>query len=373
MRSVRRHLLALGLLVLAAPSHAQDAPPPVEVHGYGSWAYGRTDRNSFLAGTPRGDYSLVSMALNLSKRIDDQLSIHAQGFITEAQDVSHASLEFAFVDYRVNHFLALRIGKIKHPFGIYTEVFDVGTLRPFLDLPQAVYGPVGFAGQSYEGIGVAGAADAGAWTLAYDAYAGGNSLQELGAAEEFYQGRSSQSLSQGMEEESTRDVVGGRLIVQTPIQGLTVGGSSYTGILNEPASNRRSVVAGQIGFRTNTLTLESELAHMTQVDDESALGGYLLAAWRFTPEWQVAAQLNRLTDNFSNVDVSAAPSLQQHREVAFALSRWVSRAFVVKAEYHRVTGNRFAMPDPQELAATVAAKELRVTTHLVQFGAQFAF
>jgi hypothetical protein len=46
---------------------------------------------------------------------------------------------------------------------------------------------------------------------------------------------------------------------------------------------------------------------------------------------------------------------------------------VLKAEYHHVSGNRFAMPHPEDLVAIVAAKELRVTTHLVRFGAQFAF
>ena len=25
----------------------------------------------------------------------------------------------------------MRVGRSKHPFGIYTEVFDIGTLRPF--------------------------------------------------------------------------------------------------------------------------------------------------------------------------------------------------------------------------------------------------
>ena len=101
--------------------------------------------------------------------------------------------------------------------------------------------------------------------------------------------------------------------------------------------------------------------------------GYVLAALRLTPEWQVAAQYDRLSTAYYGANVIAAPSLQYHRESAFAVSRWMTRAFVLKAEYHRVSGNRLAMPHPDALIAAVAANELRVITHLFQFGAQFTF
>ena len=39
------------------------------------------------------------------------------------------------------------------PFGNYTEIYDVGTLRPFYHLPQATYGPTGQIAESYDGIG----------------------------------------------------------------------------------------------------------------------------------------------------------------------------------------------------------------------------
>jgi hypothetical protein len=373
MRSARRHLLALGFVVLVAPLQAQDAPRPAEIRGFGSWSYGRTNQNIFLSGSPEGDYRLVSLTLNISKRLDEKLSLHAQGEISESHDATRVNLSYAFADYKLNDHLSLRIGQVKHPFGIYTEVFAVGTLRPFIDLPQGFYGPVGFAGESYKGIGASGTVDVGAWIVAYDAYTGGNDLRKFAVPEEFFKGSTLQVVSQEFELQSTRNVIGGRVVLQTPIQGLSFGSSSYTGTLNEPASNRRTVIAGQVGYRSNALTLESEIAHEDQVNDERATGGYVLAAYRPTPEWQVGAQFNDLTNQFFGANLAAAPSLQEHREAAFVVSRWVSRAFVIKAEYHRVQGNRFAMPHPEDLIATVAAKELRLTTHLFRFGAQFTF
>jgi hypothetical protein len=371
MQCARRFPVALAFLLLGAPLGAQDEPRPVEVHAYGDWTYGRTSHNVFLAGSPEGDYEQLAMALNLSKRINDKLSIHSQGFV-ESHGATDVGLDYAFAEYRLNHFLSFRIGQVKHPFGIYTEVFDVGTLRPFIDLPQAFYGPAGFAGESYKGIGASGAADVGAWTLAYDVYAGGSALDELTVPREFYQGRVIDG-AETVEKESLRNVIGGRAVLQTPIRGLTLGSSTYTGTVNEAGSPHRSVFAGQIGYRSNVLTLESEIARAAQVDDERAIGGYVLAAYRLTPEWQVAAQYNQLRSQFSPAIVTTAPSLQEHRERVFALSRWMTRAFVIKAEYHHIRGNRLAMPRPEDLAGIIAANKLRLTTHLFQFGAQFAY
>ena len=173
--------------------------------------------------------------------------------------------------------------------------------------------------------------------------------------------------------QSTRNVVGGRLVVHTPIAGLSVGGSSYTGILNEPGSNRRTVVAAQIDYRSNRVTVEAEGAHENQVGDENAIGGYVQAAYRLSPEWQVAVQGDYLVNRFFGVSHASVPSLQRHDEVAFALNYWLTRALVIKGEYHRVNGNRFAMPHPENLLDAVTTNRLRTTTHLFQFGGQFSF
>ncbi|MEP6729719.1 MAG: hypothetical protein ABJE10_03730 [bacterium] len=368
-----RLLILTAAIGIAAPAHAQDTSRPVDIHGFGTWAYGRTTDNNYLNGTPEGDYRRSTMALNLSKIVNDKLAIHTQAEIAEDKTGTVVELDFAFAEYALADWLSLRVGQVKHPFGIYTEVFGVGTLHPFLALPQAFYGPVGFAGKSYKGVGIAGHVDLGEWTAAYDLYGGGNELHKLATPEEYYNGRSLQNAASQIELQSTRDVIGGRLVLRTPIQGLSFGGSSYTGILNEPAANRRTVVAGQIGYRTNALTLESELAHEKQVNDEIVTGGYALAAYRLSQEWQVGAQYGDLKNTFFGVDPSAASSLQHHRESAFVVSHWFSRVLVFKAEYHLVNGNRFAMPDAPLLVDVISTGRLHTTTHLVQFGAQFAF
>jgi hypothetical protein len=365
--------LLLAVLLGSAPLAAQEATTAVALHGFGSWAYGRTNDNVYLSGAPEGDFRRVSMSFNLAARVSDRLTIHAQTELFEDEDGTHASLSYAFADYRLSDSFSFRVGQVKHPFGIYTEILAVGTLRPFLDLPQGFYGSVGFAGESYKGIGISGTRDAGSWTLAYDLYAGGTDLRKNAVPEEFYNGSTLQNVSRETELQSTRNVVGGRLVLQTPLEGLSFGGSTYTGVLNDSAARHLLVVAAQLRYRSNKWTIESEVAHEDGEGDERAIGGYVQAAYRLTPRWQVAAQGDYLYNQFLGVDTTRAPSLQHHREGAVALSYWVSRAFVIKAEYHRVNGNRFAMPHPENLMAVLDAGQLHTTTHLFQFGAQFSF
>ena len=366
-------VLLLAGSLSAAGLNAQDSTASVVLHGFGSWAYGKTSNNFYLAGAPEGDYRQVSFALNLDARVSDKLAIHAQGRLAEDEDGTHTVLSYAFAALQLSDRFSIRVGQVKQPFGIFTEVTSVGTLRPFLDLPQGVYGPVGFAGESYKGIGVFGTLDGGPWALEYDLYGGGTDLIKFSVAEDFYRSDAPLSASEENELQSTRDVIGGRLVVRTPVRGLSFGVSASTGVLNEPAANRSTVVAGQLQFSSNRFTFESEVAQLAQVADEHATGAYVQAAYRLTAAWQIAVQGDYLDDTFVGVDPSAAPSLQRHREIAGALNYWISRDFVIKTEYHVLNGNRFSMPRPEDLRSVVSAGQLRTMTHLFQLGAQFTF
>src|ERR1035437_6665167 len=119
---------ALHVLLLAgslagslatAPLNAQDSSATVVVHGFGSWAYGRTNNNNYLAGVPEGNYRQVSFALNLAARVSDKLAIHAQARVAEDENGTQTALNFAFAAYQMSDRLSVRIGQVKKPFGIF--------------------------------------------------------------------------------------------------------------------------------------------------------------------------------------------------------------------------------------------------------------
>lgn len=344
----------------------------MQLHGFGSWAYGQTgNANTYLQGNPEGNYQDSSLAVNVSARLGAKLKIVAQEFFVDDQDSSEAVLDFAFAEWGISDRLKLRVGKIKHPFGISTEVFDVGTLRPFINLPQAVYGPIGLVAEAYKGVGVTGSHPLGRrWHLSYDLYAGGIDVEEFVPPEAFLRG---EPLVEGIETErrNTKDMIGGRAALETPVDGLRFGFSAYTG--NEIESGHRIVYGTDIEYLSDRWSIRSEYAHKTVARDLRANATYVEIAYRFDPRWQAALQYDHLTTRLADVDASIAPSLLDHKEGAAGLNYWFSPAFVLKLSFHRVEGNRFAAPEPADLSAAVTSGSLRTRTNLIVFGGQFSF
>ena len=360
-------------MTLAAPAMAQEINH-LDVHGFGSWSYGHTNNgNTYLQALPEGDYRGSSFALNFSAALNDRLHVFAQTSWDATDDGTQNDFDYAFAEYTVSDALRLRFGQVKQPFGIYTEVYDVGTIRPFFSLPQGVYGRAGFSGESYKGVGLTGSQGMGRWRADYDLYAGGQNMTVDHVAEAYYRGESLTDASNEAEEQSVRDVVGGRVVMRTPISGLSFGGSANSGTMDEATAHRRTVVGGQLEYLNDVWSLRSEYAQMRQNLDESSHGYYVEAARFFTPHWQGAVQYNDLQSSFVGVDASTAPSLQKHTETAVGLNYWFSPELAVKLSVQNVEGNRFSYPHPELLDAAIAAGTLKTHTTLLRFGTQFAF
>jgi hypothetical protein len=369
-RPTRVTLLCLALTaLLGGPLHGQEAGPRVELHGFGSWAYGRTNGNEYLSGDQRGRYDDASFALIVTASVTDHLFVTGQAFWVDGPAGTEAELDSAFAEWTFSDKLKLRAGKVKLPFGISTEVFDVGTLRPFLALPQVVYGPAGILGEAYTGVGLTGFFELkGAWGLRYDAFGGGQHLEEFSAPEAVARGR---DVEEATEPEITRDMVGGHLLVETPLRGLQFGGSFYTG--RDTTSAHRTGVGLQAEYEAGPWTIRSEYAHERVTDDLKLNALYGEVGYHLDSHWQAAAQYGRLSTDLAGLSSPKTSSLLRHEEIAAGLNYWWSPDFVFKLSFHHVDGNRFAGPDPRELAAAVAAGRLKEKTNLVLFGAQFSF
>ena len=385
---MRRHVLPLAALVAAAwsaPMGAQVALDNVAVHGYGGWSYGRTSENTntnwFLFGHQRGDYSHVEYALNVAIALSDQLTIDAQPFWHAGHHANQTSsgIDYVFGEWKFNDHARLRAGSVKHPFGIYTEVFDVGTVRPFAALPQGIYGPAGMVGKSYSGVGLTGASYAkSGWGVTYDAYMGGLETFEMDVPLQIArEGTDTSKVLNVAQTRTFRDVVGGRLVLATPLTGLAIGVSGYTG--TRPvgvAEKRRNTMGAHAEYLTDVLSLRGEVARESDPTIQSATGGYAEAAIRLTTHWQVAGMWSNLSTTLEGANaanVARAGKALEHNEVAGGLNYWFAPNFVLKASLHKVDGNRFAFPDPTRMRAIVAAGQLLPTTTVLLFGSQLSF
>ena len=128
---------ALVLCLSGAPLHAQE----VDVHGFISQGYLKTDRNNFLAETKRGTWEFSEIGINFSTDVTDDLHMGLQIFARDLGSLGNLNLEldWAFGDYTISDSLGIRIGRIKIPYGLYGETQDVDMVRATALLPQSVY------------------------------------------------------------------------------------------------------------------------------------------------------------------------------------------------------------------------------------------
>ena len=386
MRNTRSRFVRATLAVALTPFAlaAQDvAAQKVEIHGFGSWNYGATNTdNLYLGGKKKGTSSNSSLSLNVSGQLSDRLSVSSQVELDFGMEGETATeLDYVFGEWRFTDAFKLRAGQVKQPFGIYTEFYDVGTVRPFLALPQSVYGLSGMVGEAYRGIGFTGTrAIGGGFELEYDAYTGGLNRLEDETPGDFYRvlnGTTDDSLGiEGLEGESTDRLYGGRVWLQTPVQGLRVGGSGYRGETLEEGEDDQIINAygGSVEYMASRMTLRTEYVHLWENDNDRQTGYYVEASVRPWGKWEIAGLFDDWRADLDGAEYAPALSLLRHRESAAGVNYRFSPNFVLKLSHHWVDGNRFAMPVMESLIDRLRAGEaLERKTRTVLFGAQLSF
>jgi len=281
-----------------------------------------------------------------------------------------ASLDWAFAEYRVNDLVRIRAGKVKNPFGLFMEVKDVGTLRTFYTLPQSVYGPTDFSAEAYLGAGVTGEWQGkGGWGLLYDLYGGALEVPsfEPGMAIEATGGVPPYAFADYPEHDAlANNVIGGRLGLLTPLDGLTLRVTGFTGTFSQPgAEDERIACIGLSGeWATDRLQLRGEWFRANEGESEVHFGGYAELAVNVLPKLQLAVRYEEAHQK----SVPVPSQFRDHREGAVGVGFWPSPNLVFKLSYHRVDGNRFSVP-----AASAADGSVDSRTDLVIAGVQFSF
>jgi hypothetical protein len=207
--------VAFTLLVGRVQAEEGDAPSlALEVHGFVSQGFIKTNENNYLANSERGSFEFNEVGINFTKSLTDQLRIGVQLFTRDLGPIGNYSPQFDwfFVDYRFWDWFGIRAGRTKLPFGLYNEISDIDAARVSILLPQSLYSITArdflLAQTGGELYGLVPLADAGG--LEYRAYGG--------------------TINTPTSVPNTANVavpylVGGRLMWLTPLHGLQVGAS----------------------------------------------------------------------------------------------------------------------------------------------------
>jgi hypothetical protein len=200
------------------------------------------------------------------------------------------------------------------------------------------------------------------------------------------------------------DVFGARLNLLLPVTGWTLGASAYVG--NSQASGLAAPISGDLtayGIHSEYLTdrwsVRAEYAFL-DADLAEQDTTYLELARRLGAHWQVGV---RWEDSEAIPDFAGLltmlplppglppsgfpPGLPpgtpilppfvdrffEHRDVVVGVNYWFAEAYVLKVNFHRVTGNRLAVPDSPEALQDLNRGILDDSTDLVEIGFQFSF
>ena len=372
-------------LIAATPLLGADLSDKISIHGYGGWAAGASDPYPYLAGRGEGDPEVenVEASLLVSARPSDKLRIVFAPFWAtqqvEGETEEVAEIELAFAEWDYSEALRFQIGRSRLPFGIYTEIFDIGTLRPLYDLPQAIYGHTGFVTEFYDGFGLGGRRSlASGWDLTYDLYLGGAEFE----TDEPFEAVLEEGDGGGDEEgESNIEALTGFRIDASTASGVSFGVSAFAGE-PEAAGDQATASSPSWGdYRSYGVHLEVERGDWVlrsefgrhDEDEFNNTAGYLELSYRLDPRWQLAARYDHADAQFVEDLPETADSLLRHREAALGLNYWFDSNLVLRLSYHAIDGNLFTHPDHETLVEQVANGELDDSSSLILFGAQFSF
>lgn len=113
----------------------------VDIHGFISQGYLKSDENNFFADTKKGTTQFNEAGINFSTDVTEKLRIGLQLFARDLGNIGNNDviLDWAVADYRWRDWLGMRIGNMKFMNGLYNETRDVDMLRTCIFLPSSVY------------------------------------------------------------------------------------------------------------------------------------------------------------------------------------------------------------------------------------------
>ena len=134
-------LAAIFTMLIPASTLRAFETGDVQIHGFYSQGYLKTNHNNYLAETEEGSLQFDEFGVNFSAQLTDSLHAGLQLFGRDLGPVGNneVRLDWAFLDYRWQDWLGVRIGKTKSTQGLYNEVRDLDMLRTSIMLPQSVY------------------------------------------------------------------------------------------------------------------------------------------------------------------------------------------------------------------------------------------
>ncbi len=139
------YLLCLLVMPFALMAATPNGEQNFSWHGFLSQGYVHTSDNQFLGDSTDGSADFSEAGLNAAWNATRQLLLSGQVLYRRAGEAKPMGtrIDYAILDWRLHDQLdaglGLRIGRLKNPYGFYSETRDVAATRPGVILPEGTY------------------------------------------------------------------------------------------------------------------------------------------------------------------------------------------------------------------------------------------
>lgn len=356
----------------------------IEIHGFASMGYLKSSDNNYLGQSKDGTFEFNEFGLNFRTQIDDKTSFGLQFFSRDlgALGNNDVDIDWAYLDHQINDQFGVRIGRVKLPGALYSEYQDIDAVRTSILMPQGIYN-LGFRDTT---VGVDGLTLYGNLQTSsmgdfdYNLYYGTLPIKKDGSVIRAFS-------TQGLEdtESDLKDVFGGNLVWNTPVDGLRVGisyqqlndwtftGNSVTKIPAGPGFTKLLVPAE---FNTDTFVIKSASLEYSTGDwvfvteANSAKGRfvspfvtipvnwgswYVQASYELNEKWSFSTYYMNFLEDADDTDGSeSTPDFKGwQKDIALSTRYNINESWNVKAEFHIINGAALVSsaddnPDPEE-------------------------
>ncbi|MDM8535433.1 hypothetical protein QUF70_01630 [Desulfobacterales bacterium HSG17] len=113
----------------------------IDIHGFISQGYLKSDDNNFLAETEDGSFQFNEIGINFGRQLTDKLHLGLQLFARDQGKIGNDEIvvDWAYADYHWKDWMGIRAGIMRVAHGLYNETRDIDMLRTSILLPQSIY------------------------------------------------------------------------------------------------------------------------------------------------------------------------------------------------------------------------------------------
>ena len=280
--------LALVCLATACvvPTHAAVTWQNIQFGGFASQGYLKSTNNNYPVDTKDGTFDFREYAVNASTTFGNHFRVGGQLFGQSFGKYGNDKviLDWAVADYNFAQEFGIRVGRVKYPRSLHSDVLDADVLRPFIFLPQSMYDArLRDFQASFDGAMIYGSVGAGQSTFDYKVYYGKIPMKTDSGVADYFNTSSLFKNPPGLSSMGMDSVRGATIAWGTPIAGLR-----FAGYYSELAHFLVSGPFAAIPSLTSSIDL-------TKAKFTAASAEYTKDKWTFAGEYMVEYEDTLLT------------------------------------------------------------------------------